>query len=55
MSDGAQSSADATGPFDAIDPRLNMFALANGMDLSKGEGYRRLVVEKAVEEVGSSA
>jgi hypothetical protein len=29
-------------PFGAIDPKLTMFALANGMDLAKGEGYRRL-------------
>ena len=28
--------------FEAIDPKLNVFALANGTDLSKGEGYRRL-------------
>lgn len=31
-----------TGPFAAIDPKLTVFALANGMDLSKGEDYRRL-------------
>ena len=36
--DGVQSQ-DA---FEAIDPKLTMFALANGMDLSKGEDYRRL-------------
>lgn len=28
--------------FEAIDPTLTMFALAHGMDLSKGEDYRRL-------------
>jgi len=32
----------SSGPFAAIDPKLNMFALANGMDLAKGEDYRRL-------------
>ena len=36
--DGVQSQ-DA---FEAIDPKLTMFALANGMDLSKGPDYRRL-------------
>jgi hypothetical protein len=30
------------GRLDGIDPRLNVFALANGMDLSKGPGFRRL-------------
>jgi len=38
MMDGVQSP-DA---FEAIDPKLTMFALANGMDLSKGGDYRRL-------------
>jgi hypothetical protein len=38
MMDGVQSR-DA---FEAIDPTLTMFALAHGMDLSKGEDYRRL-------------
>jgi hypothetical protein len=28
--------------FAAMDPRLTVFALANGVDLAKGEGYRRL-------------
>ena len=28
--------------FEAIDPKLNMFALANGMDLTKGPDFRRL-------------
>ena len=36
--DGVQSQ----GAFEAIDPKLTMFALANGMDLSKGPDYRRL-------------
>lgn len=42
MSDGADSGAGGRGPFDAIDAQLNVFALANGTDLSKGDGYRRL-------------
>ena len=29
-------------PFGTIDPKLTVFALANGMDLSKGVDYRRL-------------
>ncbi len=28
--------------FEAIDPKLNVFALANGMDLIKGPDFRRL-------------
>ena len=39
MTDGIQSGNSA---FEAIDPKLTMFALANGVDLSKGEGHRRL-------------
>ena len=30
------------GPFDDIDPKLTIFALANGMDLNKTGGVRRL-------------
>ena len=30
------------GPFVEIDPKLTVFALANGVDLAKGEDYRRL-------------
>lgn len=30
------------GPFDDIDPKLTIFALANGMDLNKNGGVRRL-------------
>ncbi|MCG6989412.1 MAG: hypothetical protein LJF06_14715 [Gemmatimonadetes bacterium] len=30
------------GPFDGIDPTLTIFALANGMDLDKKGGVRRL-------------
>jgi len=28
--------------FGIVDPRLNIFALANGMDLEKGDGIRKL-------------
>lgn len=42
MSEGMSSGADAARPWEDVDPRLNVFALANGMDLSKGEGFRRL-------------
>jgi hypothetical protein len=35
--DGSGASA-----FEDLDPRLNVFALANGMDLAKGPAYRRL-------------
>lgn len=31
------------GSFDGVDPRLNVFALANGMDLAKDETSRRLL------------
>ena len=30
------------GPFNAVDPKLTVFALANGMDLEKADGRRRL-------------
>ncbi len=30
------------GHFDGIDPNLTVFALANGLDLAKAEGHRRL-------------
>jgi hypothetical protein len=30
------------GPFAEIDPKLTVFALANGVDLSKAEDHRRL-------------
>jgi hypothetical protein len=42
MSDTAGPGTDGQEAFDDVDPKLNMFALANGMDLAKGEGYRRL-------------
>ncbi len=41
MTEGAQVQPDR-GPFEAIDPKLTVFALANGMDLAKDEGSRRL-------------
>ncbi len=37
--DDARADGDA---FTAIDPKLTVFALANGVDLAKGERYRRL-------------
>ena len=30
------------GKFEAVDAKLTVYALANGMDLIKGEGFRRL-------------
>lgn len=30
------------GPFDGIDSNLTVFALANGLDLAKGDDFRRL-------------
>jgi hypothetical protein len=42
MSDAVEAGPDDNDVFDPIDPRLTVFALANGMDLAKGEGYRRL-------------
>jgi hypothetical protein len=42
MIEATDSASDGDSPFDALDPRLTVFALANGMDLAKGEGYRRL-------------
>ena len=41
MTEGSHPGSGGGG-FDSIDPRLTMFALANGMDLAKGEDYRRL-------------
>ncbi len=40
MSDGV--TAGGGGAFEAIDPQLNVYALANGMDLTKEPGSRRL-------------
>jgi hypothetical protein len=40
MSEGGHGTDG--GLFDSLDARLNVFALANGMDLAKGERYRRL-------------
>ena len=39
MEDGMDAGA---AEFDGIDSNLTVFALANGLDLSKGDGYRRL-------------
>jgi hypothetical protein len=41
MTNGAEGSATA-GVFGSLDAKLTVFALANGVDLAKGEGYRRL-------------
>ncbi len=41
MTEGAQVQPNG-GPFEVIDPKLTVFALANGMDLAKDEGSRRL-------------
>ena len=41
MTEGAQLQPDR-GPFEAIDRKLTVFALANGMDLAKDEASRRL-------------
>ena len=42
MTEGSTAGDEGASPFESIDPRLNVFALANGMDLSKGENFRRL-------------
>lgn len=41
MSDGNNTPQNGNR-FDALDPRLTVFALANGMDLAKDETSRRL-------------
>lgn len=41
MGDGMQAGA-GDGPFDAVDPKLTVFALANGLDLAKRPSSRRL-------------
>jgi hypothetical protein len=40
--DARNRDEGAGGPFGRIDPKLTIFALANGMDLAKDEGVRRL-------------
>lgn len=42
MSEVAQSGSTGAADFGALDPRLTVYALANGMDLAKGPRYRRL-------------
>jgi len=42
MSDAERPGTTGGGPFEGIDPKLNVFALANGMDLSKRPERRRL-------------
>lgn len=39
MEDGTEAGG---GRFDGIDSNLTVFALANGLDLAKGEDHRRL-------------
>ena len=39
---GTHPEGEGGDTFGAIDPKLTVFALANGMDLSKDDGYRRL-------------
>ena len=39
---GPHPGEQGPGTFGTIDPKLTVFALANGMDLAKGDGYRRL-------------
>lgn len=41
MSDGMRT-AGAGGAFDGVDPKLTVFALANGLDLAKEPSSRRL-------------
>jgi hypothetical protein len=36
------SEGGAADPFEGIDPKLTIYALANGMDLNKNGGMRRL-------------
>lgn len=42
MSEATQAGRSDDAVFEALDPRLTVYALANGMDLAKGPGYRRL-------------
>jgi len=42
MTNDTHHRSSGGGLFDGIDPRLNVFALANGMDLAKGPDFRRL-------------
>lgn len=39
---GHRGAGSGEGPFGVLDPKLNIFALANGMDLVKEAGSRRL-------------
>jgi len=42
MSEANPSGGTGAADFGALDPRLTVYALANGMDLAKGPRYRRL-------------
>ena len=37
-----ERGSTGASPFDGVDSRLTIYALANGMDLIKDEGFRRL-------------
>jgi len=41
MAEHEQSAAESSA-FEQVDPKLTVFALANGMDLTKSEEHRRL-------------
>lgn len=41
MAEHEQSAAESSA-FEPIDPKLTVFALANGMDLTRSESHRRL-------------
>ena len=42
MAENFEHGEAGGSPFGAVDPKLTIYALANGMDLIKGEGSRRL-------------
>lgn len=42
MNQETQDRGRDGGAFDAVDPKLTIYALANGMDLKRQEGSRRL-------------
>jgi hypothetical protein len=42
MEEGMTDGVQWQDTLETIDPTLTMFALAHGMDLSRGDGYRRL-------------
>ncbi len=42
MAEDLEHGGDGGSPFDSVDAKLTIYALANGMDLIKDEGFRRL-------------